>query len=54
MQLKLGKMTSQELSEWFGVKVRSFSNNRDRYFDKLKYFADFEPVYAEWSLKEFM
>lgn len=52
MQLKLGKMTSQELSEWFGVKVRSFSNNRERYFDKLKYFANFEPVYGGVVIKE--
>lgn len=44
--LHLGKMTIQELADWFGVKKKTFSDRKQRYLEKLKAFADFTPVYG--------
>ena len=52
MQLKLGKMTTQELADWFGVKKKTYTDKREKFLDKLKYFAEFEPVYGGVVIKE--
>ena len=44
MELKLGKMTYRELSEWFGLKPESLSKNiksREKKLQILSQFADF-------------
>ena len=42
MKLKLGIMTNSELAEWFGIKERSFKNNKKKKLEELRNFADFE------------
>lgn len=46
MKLKLGKMTSREIAEWFGRSYYSYRNNIDKYLDQLGYYCEFEKVYG--------
>lgn len=39
--LKLGEMTNEELAEWFGIKVPSFKNSKNKKLEILKDFCDF-------------
>lgn len=41
MKLKLGKMTNQELAEWFGISEKGFSNKRPKKLVDLKNYAKF-------------
>ena len=41
-ELKLGKVTSKELAEWFGIKPSSFANMKAKKLEELKKYADFE------------
>ena len=52
MQLKLGKMTSSELASWFNVSKKSFTNNANRYLEKLSDFARFERVWGGVEILE--
>ena len=52
MELKLGKMTSRELAEWFGVSYRSYTHKISKYLDELDLFCDFEKVYGGVIIKE--
>ena len=52
MQLKLGKMTSSELAEWFGVSKKTFTNNAQKYLDKLNDFAKYERVWGGVEILE--
>lgn len=45
-KLKLGKMKSKELAEWFNISYNSYTHNIDGYLEKLKDYADFEKVYG--------
>lgn len=48
MELRLGKMTSKELAEWFEVSYSTFrkKENKDKKLQELKEYADFEEVYG--------
>lgn len=44
MELKIGKMTSKELAEWFNVTPKSFTNSRLKKLEILKEYADYEVI----------
>ena len=46
MELKLGKMTTKELAEWFGISYGTFRNSKQKRFEELKEFCFFEEVYG--------
>lgn len=46
MSLHLGKMTRQELAQWFGVSYGSFRNKSQHYFDLLEDYCTFEVIYG--------
>ena len=46
MKLKLGKMTSREIAEWFNIGYNRYSHNIAKYLDQLGYYCDFEKVYG--------
>ena len=46
MTLKLGKMTTQELSEWFGMSYGSFRNVKKKKLEELQNYACFEEVHG--------
>ena len=52
MELKLGKMTSRELAEWFGISYRSYTHKISKYLDELDLFCDFEKVHGGVIIKE--
>ena len=39
MELKLGKVSSKFLAEWFGITANSFSRNRAKKLEELIFFA---------------
>jgi hypothetical protein len=42
MELKLGKMTNNEIAEWFGYSsVRSFTNKKIEKLEELRWYCDF-------------
>lgn len=45
-ELKLGKMTTKEIAEWFGIKINSFNHNKTNKLKELENFADFEVEYG--------
>ena len=46
MELKLGKMSTKELAEWFGISYGAFRNSKEKKLEELKGFASFEEVYG--------
>ena len=42
--LKMGKMETQEIADWFGIAKKTYTNSTSRYLEKLKEYADFERV----------
>lgn len=44
MELETKMYNPKELAEWFNVVPKTFSNNRKKYLEELKYFADFEDL----------
>ena len=42
--LKMGKMGTQEIADWFGIAKKTYTNSIPRYLEKLKEYADFERV----------
>jgi hypothetical protein len=51
-QLILGKITSKELAEWFGIKYKSYLNNKTKYLQILEDFCDFDAIYGGIEVKE--
>lgn len=51
-ELHLGKMTGQELAEWFGVKHTTYKQHKKKYLDKLEMFCKFEPKYGYIEIEE--
>ena len=51
-ELKLGKVTSKELAEWFGIKPSSFANMKAKKLEELKNYADFEIKNRSIYIKE--
>lgn len=53
MKLKLGFMSTKEVSEWFGLtNVKSFKNSMGKKLEILKNFCDFEKVYGGIDVKK--
>lgn len=52
MKLRLGKMTSRELADWFGRSYYSYRNNIDKYLDQLAYYCEFEKIYGGVVISE--
>ena len=46
IQLKLGKMTSAELADWFNITSSTYTHNRKKKLKELKIFADFKEIYG--------
>ena len=46
MELKLGKMTTKELAEWFGMSYGRFRNVKKQKLEELENFCFFEEVYG--------
>ena len=46
MELKIGKMTTKELADWFGVSYGSFRTLKSKKLEELKNYAFFEEVYG--------
>lgn len=44
MELKIGKMTTQELADWFGISYGGFRNAKKKKLEELKNYADFEEI----------
>ena len=51
-KLKLGKMTSQELAEWMGIKYTTYRKCGKKYLSQLDNFCDYEKVYGGIIIKE--
>lgn len=51
-ELHLGKMTGQELAEWFGVKHTTYKQHKKKYLGKLEMFCKFVPQYGYIEIKE--
>ena len=51
MELKLGKMTTKEIAEWFGVSYGSFRTLKNKKLEELKNYARFEEVYGGVDIK---
>lgn len=41
MKLKIGKMTNQDLADWFGVTKKTITNNKQKWLTELKDYAKF-------------
>ena len=46
MELKLGKMTTKELAQWFGISYGSFRTLKAKKLEELENYACFEEVYG--------
>lgn len=46
MELKLGKMTTKELAEWFGMSYGAFRNAKKKKMEELENFCCYEEVYG--------
>lgn len=46
MELKLGKMTTKELAEWFGISYGRFRNIKKQKLEELKNFCFYEEIYG--------
>lgn len=52
MELKLGKMTSQEIANWFNVSYNSYRRDKKRYLNILQDYCQYEEVYGGIIIKE--
>ena len=52
MKLTLGKMTSKQLAQWFGVLPSSYSHNIPNYLSRLEDYCKFEKVYGGVVISE--
>ena len=52
MELKLGKMTTKELAQWFGVNQKTYTNSTSKYLEKLARFAEFEKIHGGVIIKD--
>ena len=51
-KLKLGRMTVEEMAEWFGVKKKTYTNQTAVYLKKLKPYAEFERIRGGVEIKK--
>lgn len=52
MKLKLGKMTSKEVAQWFGISYNTYTHKIPQYLEKLEDYCDFEKIYGGVNIKE--
>lgn len=52
MELKLGKITSKELAEWFGLSYGAYRNAKKEKLGELADYADFEEIYGGVLIKK--
>ena len=52
MKLILGKMTSKQLAQWFGVLPSTYSHNIPSYLSRLEDYCKFEKVYGGVIISE--
>ena len=52
MKLTLGKMTSKQLAQWFGVLPSTYSHNISNYLNKLEDYCEFEKIYGGVVISE--
>jgi len=52
MELHMGKMTNQELADWFGIKIGSFKAKKKNKLEELKDYAEFDEVYGGVNIKD--
>lgn len=45
-KLRLGKVKSKELADWFGISYGTLRNNKELRFDELKSYCEFEEIYG--------
>lgn len=46
MELKLGKMSSQEVAKWLGMSYNSYKNNINKHLEKLIPYCEFVKIYG--------
>lgn len=46
INLKLGKMSTKEIAEWFGIKESSYRKNKNRKLEELATHADYREIYG--------
>lgn len=46
MELRIGKMTTKELAEWFGISYGSFRTMKEKKLEELQKYAIFEEIYG--------
>ena len=51
MKLKEGKMSTRELSEWFGIAYSTYRKKSLSLLEELKYFCDYEKYYGGVEIK---
>ena len=52
MELRLGKMKTKELAEWFGISYGSFRVMKNEKLGELSDYADFEEIYGGVLIKK--
>lgn len=52
MELKLGKISNLELSQWFGITLKSYTNSRKKYLKKLEIFCKFKELRGGVEVEE--
>lgn len=52
MELKLGRMSNQELADWFGIGISSFKNRKRKKLEELSTFAKWEDAYGGVNILE--
>lgn len=52
MKLRLGKMTSRELANWFNISYNSYKNHIAKFLDQLDVYCEFEKIYGGIIIKE--
>lgn len=52
MRLKIGKMKTAELAEWFNVSYGTFRNNSQKYWNTLLDYCNYEKVYGGANILE--
>ena len=45
-KLRLGKVTTKELANWFGISYGTFRNNKTQKLDELKLYCEYEEIYG--------
>lgn len=50
--LKLGKMTSRELAQWFNISYNTYKNKINKYLEVLENYCEFDKIYGGVNIKE--